>query len=165
MNASSDNWAKENFENVMDLMVQAGWLRSYTLTDGKGYHLNWLEKGSIAAMKLSQWARSLNILATDERAQIICELAVGRTVNPASNGATINNAITPLVQAGFADRANFREREGAEIIWTPAGLAFCDELAGCLTDLHLPNTEDHTLVLFHIAEGWAPDMNTPVKFY
>lgn len=161
----TDSEMRALFGRIMDRMVEAQWLHSYTFTEGKGYHLNWIERGTLAAMQLKDWGERLRLLGADERPLLLFHLANGNLPHPDSNAATVNAVLRPLADAGLASHAVFRSGVGCELVWTASGVAFCDEFIGLVSELGLTIDEDELLILFQIAAGWAPGLDTPVKFY
>lgn len=130
----TDAQMKTLFTGVMDLMVQARWLRSYTFTEGKGYHLTWTEAGAERACVLKKIADTFQ-LESDDRAPLVFDsYAHGSPLPP---GAAIKGELDQNI------------------------LAYWRESVAQLT---LPRDEDHLLALVHIATGWAPDVNTPLRF-
>ena len=74
--------SKELFTRVMDRMVEARWLKSYTFTDGKGYHLTWTEAGTERALSLKKIAESFRLIDDDRAALGFDVLAHGDSLLP-----------------------------------------------------------------------------------
>lgn len=152
------------FTRVFDRLVEKGWIHKLTFTQGKGWHVGWSERGTLAAIRLKQWDDALAISEADERPLIFDELAQGITLHPLSNATTLDVALSPLVNAGLAEHVFVARDRGVAIAWTPAGLEFLDALNGWLGELGLHGDEDGLIAFFQIIQGWAPDGSTRVKF-
>lgn len=73
---------KALYSGVMDRMVAAGWLLSYTFTEGKGFHLNWSEAGGIGSMALKLIAETYSLADDDRSAVCFDKLTRGERLPP-----------------------------------------------------------------------------------
>ena len=130
----TDDQMQKLFTVVMDQMVQARWLHSYTSTKGKGYHLTWTEAGTQCACLLKKIADSFR-LETDDRTPLIFDAIAHGT--PPPPGTDFKGELDEDVAA----------------FWRES-----------VAQLKITRDEDHLLTLVQIATGWAPDLDTPVCF-
>ena len=152
-------------EDLFERMLIAGWLKKFTFTEGKGWHLGWTEKGSLVAIDLKKIRGELELGAADERPVIASILAHGFTPDPRSVAETINAAFKPFLKRQYAARAIFVHGKYCEVDWTKKGEGFCESLVGWLAELKIEmNDEDRLIALFGVADTWAPDENTKVVF-
>jgi hypothetical protein len=87
------------FDLVLDRMVEAGWLVSYTFTEGKGYWRNWSEAGWDRIARLRRIVEA-HTLTNDDRSPVaFYELAKGRSFPD----ATLAMKLDPDVLAYFAE--------------------------------------------------------------
>jgi hypothetical protein len=156
------NAARKVFEAVMDRMVEVGWLHSYTFTAGKGFHLMWKPPGGVAAMELKVVQNDLCLGKSDERPVIASMLAFHQIPSPESNSKTMQGAYAPYVASGYADKALFLRGVGSEFVWTETGAMRMLTLKQHLETLAFGHDENRLIALFAIADGWAPDWETPV---
>lgn len=148
-------------DDIFQRMLVAAWLKNYSNTEGKGWHLRWTATGAIAAIDLKMMHRDLELDGGDERPAIASILAHGLTPDPRSDPETVNAAFRPFLKKGLAWRAAFVHKRYSEVEWTEEGKKFCARLTGLLAELKIEmGDEDRLLALFSIAEGWAPDENT-----
>lgn len=125
---------KEQFEKVMDLMVQAGWLKSYTLTEGKGFRLNWTPTGGAIAFFMKGIANRYG-LDGDDRAPLCFDKS--------SQGLALPAGVTPV---GTPEKSD-------TILWNANVKA-----------LKIERTEDDLLAMVHVFLGWAPTMDSEISF-
>jgi hypothetical protein len=71
---------KELFEQVLDRMVEAGWLHSYTFTVGKGFWRNWHVEGGEHMAVLRAIVESHGLTDDDRSAMTFYELAKGNSL-------------------------------------------------------------------------------------
>lgn len=57
---------KRIYNELLDSMALAGWLKNYTVTDGKGYHLTWTEVGASKLTFLKLIAEKLSLDEDDD---------------------------------------------------------------------------------------------------
>ena len=124
---------KAGYTRIMNLLLQAHWLRSYSFTDGKGYHLTWDPLGTERSFLLKRIAVTYRLQNDDRAAVIFDKIARGETLPDYARSIPLDNAL-----------ARF----------------WCE----CVDDLGLRGDADGLLFLVHIVMGWAPDLDTPVKF-
>lgn len=121
-------------ERVMELMLRAGWLRNFTFTDEKGFHLGWSGRGGKLAQSLKQIILSYGLI-DDARTLLIFEkLAHGEQL--------------PL---GISIKGKLDAEDA--LLWREA-----------VAELGLKGDADGLLVLCHIIDGWAPGAATKIQF-
>ena len=155
---------KAQFSDVMDRMVAARWLKNYTFTTGKGFHLGWTETGSIAALDLKIMAHDLELLDADARPMIAHILAQGIGLDGTCDAKVINAALRPFNEGGFfVGNVVYFHGVNLEWKWSEKGAQFARRLSELVGALGIEaGDEDRLLVMFHIAEGWAPGPDTKV---
>lgn len=157
----TDSEIKGLHDQVFRALEAGGWVHSATYTDGHGYHVMWTARGAAASHTLKMWYAMLHLGDADLRPYLAIVLARGTAIDPASDPA-IAAALQPYVHAGFAVQAAFSAQDGVKVRWSPAGLAFRSALRDLVDHLPIAITEDSALVLFGIADAWAPGEDTPV---
>lgn len=83
------------FVRVMDDLVAAGWLDSYTLRKEGGYELAWSEEGFVNAFFIREVAADLGMADDDSRALAIDKIFHGE----AFDGASIIGELDPELAA------------------------------------------------------------------
>lgn len=162
----TDAEMRKLFESVMDRMIKCGWLHSYFYTDGKGFHLNWTERGTFVSQRLKLWDSQLSLHDGDTCPILACELVHDGRLPAPLNVTTAEKVLDGLLKAGYASTARVDVPAGLLVVdYTPAGVRFRQEFREFIAELGLPRTEDDLLTLFIVASGWAPDANTPIRFY
>ncbi len=161
----NDAQMKALFERVMDRMVKAGWLLSYTFSEGHGFHLNWTEAGTLASVQLKKWAEALGLLDSDDRPVFCYELSKGHSLGGPFPDAMVKAQLARYVQSGFASSAELRDGNVCDLVLTDSGRAFHAGLLAAVDTLGLRPDLDHLLALFHVASGWAPGPETETRFY
>jgi hypothetical protein len=150
-------------EDLFERLLVAGWLKQYTFTKGKGWHLSWTERGAHIAVRLKQLRAALDLGAADERPVIASILFHGFCPDPRSNAETIKAALRPLVTEGVLAGFVFVHGKKSEVTWTPKGHElsawFCARLAELKVEMA---DEDRLITLFIAVDGWAPDEHTKI---
>jgi hypothetical protein len=114
------------FSRIMDRMVEAQWLQSYTRTEGKGFRLHWTVDGAIRAALLRDLCTSHGLI-DDDRA-------------PASFDMLAQGLSLPS-DVRFPGQID----ERAARVWLESVAA-----------LRLDRSGDDLLVFVHVVMGWAP---------
>jgi hypothetical protein len=118
----------------MDRMVIAGWLHSYTYTDGKGFHLTWeVPAGTERAILLKKIIESFRVQSDDRAPMVFDKIARGESLPSYGRAFNLDAEV-----AGY---------------WIES-----------VDQLGIARDEDTLLWFTHIITGWAPDDQTPMKF-
>lgn len=148
-------------DDLFSRMLVAGWLKNYTFTQGKGWHLQWTETGALAALELKKMRHDLALGGGDERPVIASILAHGQSPDIRSLAKTVNDALRPFLTSGLASRALFVHMKYCEVQWTKDGERFCARLVEMLAALKIEmGDQDRLIALFTAADGRAPDGET-----
>lgn len=123
-----DSEAKKILETVMDRMVQAGWLRRYTYTEGKGFYLDWHPDAVVRVGTLRKIATTYQLADSETMVVSFSKVAQGAS----------------LPDAGLAGA---RPSQMVLTFWREA-----IEALGIFED------GDLLLGLVHVLHGWAPDL-------
>ncbi len=74
---SGDDQMRRNFEQVLERMLRAGWIKEFTFTEAKGFHIVWTEEGGLNAVLLKQWYKDLALGDADDLPMFACIIADG----------------------------------------------------------------------------------------
>lgn len=65
------------YVELFDKMTLVGWLKRFTFTDGKGYHLTWTEEGSARSVFLKIIAEKFSLTKDDRAPHVFDTVAHG----------------------------------------------------------------------------------------
>jgi hypothetical protein len=151
------------FADVFERMLKAGWLESFTFTDGKGWHLTWGTDGGSLAVSLKRWIDLLGLDQADERPVLAYVIASGLGLHPDSSPETVNGFLALLMGANMVTDARFNG--GVAVVkWTVLGEQFRAEYVPAIETLGIEDDFDRILVWVHAIEGWAPSESSKVRF-
>lgn len=165
MDAQTNARFRAAFDGIFTRMLQAEWLKDFTYTKGKGFHVRWQEAGTLAALELEEWIDALALDQADERPQLAHIFAQGGCALPGSASNAVTPVLESLLRAGWATHARMGP-SGSEIAWTPAGVSACDRwvLRTAALGLHRDADADTLLALVHALRGWGPNGDTKIEF-
>ena len=151
--------------DIFSRMKKAGWLLGYRFTEGKGWWLDWVSHGAEASNTLKQWGQLLHLAEDADSGPVLAyELAHGKSLLIADRAAKETQTLLDrYVEAGFATRAVITPDGRGDIAWTSAGLDFCDRFNAITSELGIGADPDTLIMLFAIADDWAPGPDTPLR--
>ena len=156
----NDDECRELLSSVMDRMVEADWLDSYTFTHSKGFRLNWTERGGLAAISLKEGVNDAAMYDTNDRPMLLHKMMKGARFATGVEATELRLAITALIDCGFATAGD----PASGIAWSASGLLFCDLFQRAVDELRLDSDGDGLLALCHIVTGWAPGRDSKIRF-
>lgn len=146
-------------EDILGRMLDAGWLKRFTFTEGKGFHVTWTPKGALSAIQIKHWYKLLSQGDATTSIELALPLADGRRFRCAGSAADVDEALSVYVRAGLATAFRI-DADGVTMQWTDAGFTFCNRFMDVCSELKLGDNPDLIPTLFSVADGWAPDGDT-----
>ncbi len=89
----SDAEFRSAFGAIMDQMVSAGWLESYTFTVGKGFRLNWSLVGTQRSIIMKELIDTYRLKHDDRAAMVFDKICRGETLPSFAKHIEIDHAV------------------------------------------------------------------------